>query len=83
MKGPKQIRRPDGFDYAAAFAVVAGILAAAYAVAGCTPAKTAAEAADAAEQVACVEKSTTNDEAVACQNAVRAKWAASPDGGAR
>lgn len=75
-------RRPDGLDYAAGFGLVAGILVAWYVLAGCQPARSAAEAADAVEQVRCSENATTVNEAIACQNAVRAKWAAR-DGGAR
>lgn len=78
----KQLNRPDGFDYAAGFALVAGVLLAWNLLAGCNPVRSAAEAADAAEQVACVDHSNTRDEAIACQNAVRAKWAARQDGGA-
>lgn len=35
MKGIQQLRRPDGFDYAAIFALVAGVLVAGYLAIGC------------------------------------------------
>lgn len=82
MRGPKQLRRPDGFDYAAGFALLAGALVVGYLAIGCNPARSAAEAADATEQVRCSDNAATVNEAIACQNAVRAKWAAR-DGGAR
>lgn len=43
---------------------------------------TAASAAYLAEQLACVDQAQTRDEATACRNRVKARWAASPDGGA-
>lgn len=53
-----------------------------------SPSKTAlSAAADAdylAEQLACVDQAGTRDQATACRNAVKARWAANAaDGGAR
>jgi hypothetical protein len=76
MKLMKQTTRPDGFDFAAVFALVAAALFAGYLVVGCTPAKSAAELDYTAKQLACVDRYPTKDEAVACRNKVKAEWAA-------
>jgi hypothetical protein len=73
-------RRPDGFDFATAFALVAGVLVAGYIAMGCSPAATAASSAYLAEQLACVDQAQTKDEATTCRNRVKARWAT--DGGA-
>ena len=53
---------------------------------GCGGAATTAALADAAylaEQLECVDRAATRDEATACRNAVKARWAAGKDGGTR
>ena len=43
---------------------------------GAGPVEIAAPAAYLAEQLACVDQSVTRDEATACRNRVKARWAA-------
>lgn len=68
----------DVWDTALTFLVTLTMAGAAFV--GCTPIQSAAEADYTAEQLACVDQSATRDEATACRNAVKARWAAKDAG---